>query len=345
MRYRGAVGVEAVKITAVSSLLADPTAEAPGAPAAPASPEAVPASVPACPHCGAAMAPAQDWCLECGAAAPGRLAVSSGLRMAALVAVLTVLIASGIVAAAYAALSSDSRRTVSRAVTVTAPAPVASVPTTPTPAPVTPTVPAVPKVTAPPATAKPATPPVAPVKPVTPPVAVTPHVSAPTHTTTTPVAKPKPTLQPLLLDTDAATLYDPANHPASTFGDPSNAIDQDPATAWTANLDPGGKLGAGIDIDLKSLHRVSKVVLVTDTPGMAVTVYGSAAATPPATITDPAWTQLAAKASVKHDQTLKLATGGRRLRQILAFVVHGPGSGSAGQVDIAELSVYPSKRS
>jgi len=37
----------------------------------------------ACETCGAGMAPGQDWCLECGTAAPGRLGASrSGWRSA-----------------------------------------------------------------------------------------------------------------------------------------------------------------------------------------------------------------------------------------------------------------------
>ena len=237
----------------------------------PPAPEAPSATAPACRHCGSAMVAGQDWCLECGTAAPGRLSQRGGWRMASSVTGLTVLIASGIVAASYAALSSDSKRAVSRPAPVVAAAPVTTTPVVP----VTPVKPVNPPVTPPPVapkTIKPGlTPKVTPAPVATPTPAVTP-------TTTTPKATPKPTgPQPILLDTDAASTYDPANHPQGTFGDPSNAIDQDPATAWTATLDANDKLGAGINIDLKSPHKVGFLRITTDTPGMAVRSTGRSA--------------------------------------------------------------------
>ncbi|MEA2303390.1 MAG: hypothetical protein QOH43_670, partial [Solirubrobacteraceae bacterium] len=80
---------------------AEPPPEGTGPPAAPPR---------TCAACGAALAPEQDWCLECGTAAPGRLGGRPGMRSAVAVAVLTLLLVGGAVAASYAALSTDANR-------------------------------------------------------------------------------------------------------------------------------------------------------------------------------------------------------------------------------------------
>ena len=69
----------------------------------------------------------------------------------------------------------------------------------------------------------------------------------------------------------------PTAIPASEFGDPSLAIDGDTSTAWTAQVNPAvaPKMAEGLVIDLKSAQRLSAVELVTSTPGMSVQVYGA----------------------------------------------------------------------
>jgi hypothetical protein len=313
-----------------------PPAEIPPAPA----PEVAAEKFPACRNCGTPMHHLQDWCLECGAAAPGRLRQRGGWRMATSVTGLTVLIASGIVAASYAALSSDSKRAVSRPAAVVAAAPVTPPAATTPVVPLTPAKPVSPPVTPPPAVPKAVTPAVTP-KTTSTPAATTSTPTTTTHTTTTAHTTPKPTgPQPILLDTDAASVYDPGNHPQGTFGDPSNAIDQDTATAWTATLDANGKLGAGVNIDLKAPHKVGFLRITTDTPGMAVEVYGAVGPLP-ATLTDPAWAHLASKQAVKHAQTLTLNTHGHNYRHILVWIPRGVAGSGGGQVDIAELAVLP----
>jgi hypothetical protein len=73
---------------------------------------------------------------------------------------------------------------------------------------------------------------------------------------------------------------------------------------------------------------------------MAVQVYGAVGPLPP-TITDPAWTQLASRQSIKHRQTLTLNTQGHKYRHILVWIPSGPAGSGGGQVDIAELAVLP----
>lgn len=86
-----------------------------------------------CANCAAAMEPEQDWCLECGTAAPGRLGgVRPGWRAVATTLGLTLVLVGGAGAASYAALSSDPERPFVAAT----PPPVGGA--TPTVAPVTP---------------------------------------------------------------------------------------------------------------------------------------------------------------------------------------------------------------
>ncbi len=65
----------------------------------------------ACEACGAGMLAGQDWCLECGTAARGRLGARPGWRAAFTVVGVTLLLVFGAGIAGYAALTSDAERT------------------------------------------------------------------------------------------------------------------------------------------------------------------------------------------------------------------------------------------
>jgi hypothetical protein len=67
----------------------------------------------ACEACGAGMVAGQDWCLECGTAARGRLGARPGWRSAFAVVAAVLLLVFGAGIAGYAALTSDSERTAS----------------------------------------------------------------------------------------------------------------------------------------------------------------------------------------------------------------------------------------
>ncbi|HEV3047097.1 MAG TPA: hypothetical protein VGY13_07015 [Solirubrobacteraceae bacterium] len=316
-----------------------------------------------CKKCGAPLLEGQDWCLQCGAGAPGSLG-GAGWRglVAVLGAVLVLVLGAG--AAAYAALSKGSAKpTVLTKVVAQAPAPVTSTPATPPP-----TTPGTPAKTPKAAKGLPGLgsgkPPKIPLDAVTPKasekVTTTPAGNSPT----TPTTPTKPASTPpagetpeenqqaaILLDTDAAKTYDPYGYPASWFGDPSLAIDGDTATAWTAQIDPATapKLAEGLLIDLKSEQRVSVLQLVTSTPGMTVQVYGTAARTAPTSITDPAWVPLSAPRLAKK-RTLRLAL--RDSKKTFSFVVlwisGAPKSAigtpeAPGHVAVNELELFPTR--
>lgn len=327
-----------------------PSGTAPGAeaPAPPLPPE--PGSH-GCAKCGARMTGGQDWCLQCGAGAPGSVG-SGGWRSLTTVLALTAVLLLGAAAAGYAALSKKTRHApiVTQTVAQATPAPLAST----TPPGATPTTPTTPL---PGAVAKP---PKIPVKAVTPtpaapaPAATTPTTTTPTgnqNTSSTGGSKTPEEKQPeaLLLDTNAAATYDPYAYPASWFGDPSLAIDGDTTTGWSAQVNPATAppLAEGLVIDLKSARKLSAVKLVTSTPGMTVQIYGSAAKRLPASITDPAWVPLSRSITVKKRHArLGLRNQAKSYRFVALWVSKAPASAvgtpeAPGKVTIDELELLP----
>jgi hypothetical protein len=311
----------------------------------------------ACANCSAPLAVGQDWCLECGTAVPGRFGRGPGLRSSLGVVGVTLLLVVGAVAAAYAALASDSKQatqtTASLPPQTQAPvtpdvAPSTAAPGTPLPAPaiVAPTgaakLPVAPKLPA--ATPTPAPTPTAPVtvapqttKPAAAKTPTAPAPATPTPTATVPTA----TSARILLDTDAASTYNPYSLPPAGFGDPAKAIDGDPQTIWTYQLDPttAGKTLVGLAINLKSKQKVRSMTITTATPGIKVEFYGATESQEPVSITDPGWLHLATRSSLKAQATVNLSTGGKAFEYLLVWITHAPAGVTGGQIGISELTV------
>ena len=289
-----------------------------------------------CRRCGSALEPGQDWCLDCGSAV--RSAGSMRGYPLSLVGAAVVL-AVAAAASAYAALATPKPKAAAHHtvyIQQVAPAPPAAVVP-----PVAPVVPAskpkhviAPKV---PATVAPVT--------ATPAPAATTPATTPTTTTTTTTPKavaPKPAAPvKILLDTNAASTYNPTNLPATSFGDPASAIDGDTTTAWTYQLDPttAGVTQVGLAIDMQHAQTVRGVELNTSSKGISIVLYGAVGAAP-ATITDPLWIKLASVAHLPDTATLKLTNPAlRKLRTILVWITNAPTKQTTGTVGIAELSV------
>ena len=308
------------------------------------------------------MAGAQDWCLQCGAGAPGSLdADAPGWRSAATVLAVTGILVLGAGAAAYAALSKEGPHK-PRPVTVAVAAPPAPVtpgvttPATPAPGALTPT----PKVPGTP-TANPlftgsAKPPKIPLTTPTPKssgTTTTPgnESSGTTTTKSSGGTSTEKTPAAIVLDTDAATTYNPYGYPASEFGDPSLAIDGDTSTAWTAQVNPAvaPKMAEGLVIDLKTARRLSAAGLITSTPGMSVQVYGANGHTLPTSITDPAWVQLSSYLVAKKRSThIKLRDAAKTFRFVTLWISKAPAAsvGTAqapGHVAVNEFELFPAK--
>jgi len=318
-----------------------------------------PASHP-CPNCGAPMQPGQDWCLQCGAAAPGALE-RAPWRSTGLIVALIAALALGAAAAAVAALNqhAPARATVT---SIVAQAPVTPPPAaTPTPAPTTP-----------PASTK--TPlPKAAVKLPKIPATTTPATPAPTTPTTTTGSGANGESQgsapsssegsgtgsgegtngnqpsALLLDTDAASTYNPYNVPAADFGDPSLTIDGDHGTSWTAQVNPATapNMAEGVLIDLKSLKKLVALALTSTSKGMVVQVYGTTEKQAPTSITDPGWTPLSAPLALKKTTTrFKLRKPKQGFRYALVWISKAPASAvgtptAPGHVVVGEVELFP----
>jgi hypothetical protein len=369
----------ATRIDAVSTALADPpaapteqqpSAGSPGPEHAAASAQR--STTRPCAECGAPLVDGQDWCLQCGTGAPDSLRTRTPTwRSAAVVLTTLAVLVAGAAGAAYAALSKDTRKPSSAATTIAqAPAPASVAPpatsTTPLPPAVTGSA-TTPKIGIP-TTIKPSTAPKIPLSVPTPKPTVTPVPKitpstglgggTPTSKQNAPVGEAN--AEALLLDTNAASTYNPYNYAASNFGDPSLAIDGDTTTGWTALIEPSvaPKMAEGLVIDLNTPRKLAAVGLATSTPGMTVQVYGADGAAPPSSITDPAWAALtpALQAKKKHAR-IKLGGSGGAVRQaatqahrfIVLWISKAPASAvgtpaAPGHVAIDELELFPLKK-
>lgn len=316
------------------------------------------------------MEPGQDWCLQCGAGAPGSLdAGGPSWRSAAAIITATTVLVLGAGAAAYAALNREGTHKATPTIVAVATTPAAVAPTTPlTPTPTTPgAATPTPKASETPAAANPllstgtAKPPKIPLTASTPKSSGTTTTPASTTkesspTTTTPAAgnesggeaatEPQPTA--IVLDPDAATTYNPYGYPASEFGDPSLAIDGDTSTEWTAQVNPAvaPKMAEGLAIDLHSAQRLSAIELVTSTPGMSIQVYGAKTGSLPTSITDPSWVQLTPYLiTKKRHERIKLKDSGKGFRFVTLWISRAPVSDQvpSAHVSVNELELFPAK--
>jgi hypothetical protein len=305
------------------------------------------------------MAAGQDWCLQCGAGAPGSLS-DPGWRSAGAVLGVVALLVLGAAVAGYAALNRSPKK--GAVVTRT----VAAVPVTP--AATTPATPATPGTAA----AKAAIP-ATPVKPPKIPLTVpTPKAAKPTTTTATPTTPAsKTTTTPatatpttpakseaggageeskpaaLVLDTDAASTYNPYNLPA--FGDPSLTIDGDSSTAWTAQVNPATApaMAEGVLLDLRIPQKIASVELITSTPGLTIQIYGANGASAPSSITAPGWTRLTHSITVhKRHVHLNLLESKHGFSWVTLWISKAPQASvgtpqEPGHVSINEVELFP----
>jgi hypothetical protein len=153
----------------------------------------------------------------------------------------------------------------------------------------------------------------------------------------------------LLLDTDAASTYNPYNYPATNFGDPSLTIDGDTGTGWSAQVNPATApaMAEGVVIDLKSPKKLSAVKLVTSTPGLTLQIYGANTTTAPASITDKAWVPISHSLTIrKRRARLTLKTQGKAYRFVVVWISGAPESSvgtpeAPGKVTLNEIELFP----
>ncbi len=338
----------------------------------------------ACKNCGAAMVDGQEWCLQCGAGAPGSLASERDWRPLALIGAVGAILLAGAGTAAYAALNQTPVKPPPHVLVAEVPEATTSTPpstlSTPTATPggvgtspgstpgragtssgstlglpsSTIKPPKLPAVVPTPSTGA-----LSPSHTTTPlPLSTPSHTTTPTtptsttpaNTTTGSTTTPTtPTPNPILLDTDAASTYNPSGYPASFFGDPSLAIDGEPTTSWTAQVEPkvAPLMAAGLALDFKTPTQLGSLEVITSTPGMTVEVFGANGSALPTTITDPAWTRLSPPHLVKKKNGIvKLHTDGKGYRFLVLWLIKAPAASvgtpeAPGHVSIGEVVPYP----
>ncbi len=346
------------------------------APAQPSAPEHV------CAHCGAPLQEGQQWCLQCGACEPGSLGERPNWRPLTVLALLAAFLAAGAAVAGAAALSRHTKAAPHATALVIRPAPGASTATPAAPLPTTtpgatgagtpgthtsskgsPNLLFPPSSTAkPPKLPSPAPTPIpsggsTPAESTGSGSTTTPAKTNTTETGTTTTESPKSKEgssgkssqpNPILLDTNAATTYNPSNYPETGFGDPGLAIDGEPSTAWTAQIQPASfpNLAEGLLINLRSATKLGRLELVTPTRGMTVQVYGATGAKAPATITEPGWMLLSSHVLKKKVTHLKLHTAGKAFSYLVVWITKAPavsqGTATApGHVALSEVALYP----
>jgi len=304
------------------------------------------------------MKPGQDWCLECGSAAPGRLGARPGWRAAFTVVALTVLLLAGAVIASYAALTTDADRKAA-APSAGSGSPIAA----PAPAVAQPAAPIVPGATGPgtvppavapaPGTAGapiiPATPPrPATNTPVMPPAGKAPAAApAPPAATKTPPAGTKPAEptapKPVIvsLKSDAASTYDPEKRAGAEFGPAADAVDKSPKTVWDVTVPADGKpIGAGLMIDLGKPYALRALRIATPTPGFRVEVYGAVSAKQtPEDILDKRWEHLTDIKRAGDGKLVSLLGKSKNKQQLLLLYVTVPADATDPRAAIGNVTL------
>jgi hypothetical protein len=154
---------------------------------------------------------------------------------------------------------------------------------------------------------------------------------------------------PILLDTNAASTYNPYSYPPTLFGDPSLAIDGEVKTAWTAQVQPekAPNMAEGLLLDLKSPQKLGSATVKTTTTGVTAEIYGANGNSSPGSITDTGWKRLVGLKVLKKKSTpLKLKTNGKGYRYIVLWLAKAPAGSTAtnpGTVAIDELELFPPK--
>jgi hypothetical protein len=309
----------------------------------------------ACPSCGAGMDAGQDWCLECGTAAPGRLGARPGWRAALTVTSATVVLVLGAVVAAYAAMSTDATRDTRDGQINGAPI-QAEAPPPPAPPSATTTPPATgeePSVPAPEAGSSDSE-----AEPVpggggggapafgdgggggggvapsgggggAPAPGGGGGGGAPAPGGGGGGGSPAPAAPPvglIALAPGAGSIYDPSDRSGARFSDPTAAYDGSDARGFTMSApDDGDPFGAGIAFRLDKPRDLRSLEIATETEGFTVEVYGSAGETRPPAILDDRWVDLGRRTDVQDGTRISLNSDEvNRVRHVAVWIAGVP---------------------
>jgi len=318
----------------------------------------------ACASCGAGMDAGQDWCLECGTAAPGRIGERPGGRAALTIAgvVMALVLSAGV--AAYAALSTDAARQTQGADPNGQPL-QAQVPAAPGPGAATntpPGAPAVPTPLPPGGTGDGGQIP-------TPAPATGGETGAPAPVPSSGGGGGAPSPAPaggggspggssggsggapatgpvgpiaLAPGAGAVQFLNEGERPEDArFGDPTKAYDGSDASVWTASVPAGRQdFGLGLAFSLERPRDVRSVTLNLDgREGFSVKVFGSGATAIPPDMLDRRWKEIGSDANVRDGDRVSLDADGP-IRHVLVRITEAPaltGDADRTGVSIAEV--------
>jgi serine/threonine-protein kinase len=158
-------------------------------------------------------------------------------------------------------------------------------------------------------------------------------------------APPKATPHQVSLCDSCARDYNPdaLSGPKNQHPEQVNlAIDGDRNTAWSTESYVGdnlGKPGVGIYVDAKPGVAAGSMIIDTDTPGYAVTVYARSSKPDPSSFaTGPGgWVKVGSAPKVQAKQTIKLGTAATRYRYYLVWITS---LGAHSHVDVNEIALY-----
>lgn len=322
----------------------------------------------ACASCGNAMERHQDWCLECGTAAPGRLAgARPGWRAVGTTLALTLVLVGGAGAASYAALSSDANREAIASVPGDG-TPLAQAPPG-VPAPAAPVIPA-PESTSPatietPATKLPKAPKASEVPtpaptPTPPPAPIITPKETPAPTSTTQKSTPEPKADPvergqgtsaggggkdesdaqleaISLGAGSVSVYDPYDR-AVNPRDTADAYDSDTGTSFALTAkDDDEELQVGLTVDLESRKKVRGVELTVGTEAGRAELYATDSGVLPPDILDTRWDHPASRPNLSGTERILFPKGGANYRFVTFWFTVPPKSGRT--IEVKELKL------
>jgi len=297
----------------------------------------------------------QDWCLECGTAAPGRLGARPGWRAAFTVVGLTTLLLTGAVAASYAALTGDAQREASRP-SAGAGEPIIAQ----TPGVGQGSKPLAPGATGPGTTA----PPPAAVKPP-PAISSSPSPGA----TNTPLGSGGGSssssgsssgagsnsgssssrssasgAQTVDLSADDATTYDPEKRAGAEFGPGKNAVDASKKSVWDVTVPvDNAPIGAGLVIDLGARRSLRSLTIDTPTPGFDVELYGSASTKIPPKLLDSSWKHLTDRKAYEDGKSITLKGRAKGTLRYINLWFTKPAVAEDPRIAVANVTVTATK--
>jgi eukaryotic-like serine/threonine-protein kinase len=168
-----------------------------------------------------------------------------------------------------------------------------------------------------------------------------------THRGTGPLPQPAPKATPhqVSLCNSCAHDYNPdaLSGPKNQHPDQvALAVDGNRNTKWTTETyfnDTLGKAGVGIYVDARPGVAAGSMVIDTDTPGYAVTIYARSSKPNPNTfdVGNGGWGKVGGAPSVGSTQTIRLSTGETRYRYYLVWITS---LGHHAQVSVNEIALY-----